>query len=467
MPGPMLDFGPDVTVEQDDELTKRIDAQNRENEAKRNKIKQDYEKRLFVSSRREQAKSYANELFRDGKYKEAAAAYERMLPMAEEAGDEDLKVAIRSNLCAVRLKEWRWKDALQEVDNVLALRPNHAKALYRQAQAYRGLNEMDLALQSIAASRAATAESNKAALSELDNLENNIRKQLERWAKEDKERKAAQERKDRRLRELAKKQKHKMDVRREGKGVPLPPAECGEEADPSEEAAAAAASGTALPSASAAEARRTGNWAGWWYDEISKQLTDEDNRMMLHDEDGWVEVTAVPETKAEIFAKVCTNHDGTRSLYYEVNMILNCMVAQFRAPQNDPGCLGFHIEIAVKLDHTKPVDEWHVAADYCKASDYQPATRIRRMMETYVRPNFVPYMREQIQSLVDVLVKKCTGKAAFKMITDARAEKKRQKAKEKAEKAEEQARMAERMQMALDAADKDMLEGNVPPVGVS
>ena len=61
-----------------------------------------------------------------------------------------------------------------------------------------------------------------------------------------------------------------------------------------------------------------------------------------------MEVVEVPETKAEVFAQVRTAANGSRALHYEIDCILHCVVAQFRAPSSDPGALSFHIEIALK-----------------------------------------------------------------------------------------------------------------------
>ena len=86
----------------------------------------------------------------------------------------------------------------------------------------------------------------------------------------------------------------------------------------------------------------------------------------------------MPETKAEVYAQVRPNADGTRSLYYELNVVLNCMVAQFRAPASDPGAMGFHIEIVCKnIDNTTRPEDWVIYADYCKPSNYRPGPQPR------------------------------------------------------------------------------------------
>lgn len=447
----MLDFGPDVTVEQDEEMMKKCDEQNARAQAQRDEEKRKFEDKIFIGSRTEQAKQYANSLFKEGKMKDAGAAYERLLPLITD--DDDMTAAVRSNLSAVRIREWKWKEALAEVERVLKLRPGHAKALYRRAQAFRGLRELDMALEVIEESRKNTDEGNKPALTELDNLKNSIIKEKERNKREEKERKEARERKDRRLKELAKKNAHKMDVRRDANGIKLPPAEEGEEAT-----GAVHLDHNGMPSASASVARASGNWAGWWFNEITKIFTDEDARMMLYDEDGWIETTEVPETKAEVYAQVRVNEDGTRTLTYETSLNLNCMVAQFRGPEGE-GATSVHLQVLVRnVDNATTPEQWSIVADYGRPSNYQPSERIKKLMETYVKPKFVPFVREQIQAIVRTLVCKCTGKAAFKMITDERAEAKAKKAAERKEQEANQAQMAERMKKALDMADKEFEE---------
>ena len=49
-----------------------------------------------------------------------------------------------------------------------------------------------------------------------------------------------------------------------------------------------------------------------------------------------------------------------------------------------------------------------LTASYCKPDDYRPAPRIAKMMETYVKPLFLPYLREQVDQVLDTLLEKAS-----------------------------------------------------------
>ena len=115
--------------------------------AERERVQREFEDKLFVPARAEEARKYANELFKGGKLNEAADAYERLLKMGSAFVD---RATLLSNLAAVRVKQWRWRDALVICDHALeadgtANPAAHVKAYYRMAQAHRGLKELDQA----------------------------------------------------------------------------------------------------------------------------------------------------------------------------------------------------------------------------------------------------------------------------------------------------------------------------------
>ena len=401
-----LDFGEDLKVEGVDQ----IDAQARKADAAKKAAVRDFEDKVFVRGRQEEAKKYANSLFTTGKISEAGKAYERLLPMLEDGSD--MHIAVLSNLAAVKVHEWRWKEALDVSGGVLDRRPTHAKAHYRQAQAYRGLRDFEKALAALAKSREATDAGSKAAIAEIDKLESGLKRDVRKKEDEEAEKAAANARKDRRLRELADKNRKKLEANREGAGIALPPSTTGTGGD------AAAAAPSATPTGRSQQPSRfmaerggsvSGNWSPWLQRELTRRLTAEKTRYMLYDEDGWMEVVEVPETKAEVFAQVRTAANGSRALHYEIDCILHCVVAQFRAPSSDPGALSFHIEIALKdVDNATPKDKWVLTASYCKPDDYRPAPRIAKMMETYVKPLFLPYLREQVDQVLDTLLEKAS-----------------------------------------------------------
>jgi tetratricopeptide (TPR) repeat protein len=165
----------------DDPVSQQVKAQNERSRAERAKIQEEFEAKLFVPERIDEARGYANSLFKADKLVEAVAAYERILPLC--VGDEarQKKVVIYSNIAAVRVKQWRWKDALGLCSIVLETDPSHPKALYRRAQALRGLRDPHGSLQAINEARKLARkddEGKPCGHVELDALEKHVQKDI-------------------------------------------------------------------------------------------------------------------------------------------------------------------------------------------------------------------------------------------------------------------------------------------------
>ena len=118
------------------------------------------------------AKAAANALFAQGKVERAATMYVHALECAaaelvgedgreiEEVvdtsgGEPPLRAVINCNLAACRLRQRRWRDALDACDAACELYPTYTKALFRRAQARRALKEYDAACDDAALARAA------------------------------------------------------------------------------------------------------------------------------------------------------------------------------------------------------------------------------------------------------------------------------------------------------------------------
>ena len=336
--------------------------------AERDRVLADFEAKLFVRGRVDEARKHANELFQQEKLTDAASAYTRILPLCER---EDQRLVLRSNLAAVRLKQWRWRDALTECDAILAIEPTHQKALYRKAQAYRGLRETETALATVATAKQLATEDGKGT-ADLDALERNLRADVRRAEEAKAEAKAKEQRLARRQEEFRKQEAQKQ---------------------------AASASGVALsgrgPSDGAGCAR---NWSEWFRGDVVRCLTDDKARMMVRDWDGWVSVQQVPLDKLEASARIVTSADGTRELFYDLRLTLLCQCAQMRGTWDDPGCLAFTSEVLLDgIDNATRPEDWHAEAT---VQSGQETGRVKKMMEANVRPEHLPHVKGLLEECI-------------------------------------------------------------------
>ena len=118
-----------------------IKAQQERSMAERTKIVKDFETKLFVPERAAEARKYANELFQQEKFEEAAEAYMRVLKLVPASQPAE-RAKVYGNMAAVRIKQWRRKDAIEMCSQVLQLEPENAKALYRKGQALQALGRL-------------------------------------------------------------------------------------------------------------------------------------------------------------------------------------------------------------------------------------------------------------------------------------------------------------------------------------
>ncbi|XP_051163085.1 peptidyl-prolyl cis-trans isomerase D isoform X2 [Leptopilina boulardi] len=85
------------------------------------------------------------------KYKKALRYYDWMmnfkdLPDELDESFKNQKVILLLNLCAVKLKQRKFKETLLLCNKVLAIDETNSKALFRRSQAYLGLNEYQMCL---------------------------------------------------------------------------------------------------------------------------------------------------------------------------------------------------------------------------------------------------------------------------------------------------------------------------------
>ena len=351
-----LDMGPDIEVQEGDEIDDRIEKQAAA--ARKNRIDavNEFEENLFVRERADEARQYANSLFKCEKYTEAHSAYCRLLDFCD---DETSKVPLLANIAAVLLKQWRWKEALDMCEDVLKLEPAHPKAMYRKAQAHRGLRQPQAALAVIATAREVGSGSG-----ELDTLEKHLKADIRRVEESQAEQRAKEERLRRRAREMAEKEAREQ---------------------------AASERGIELPAGSADEAGFARSWTDWFRRELLGKLQEEEARMVIMEEDGWLHVTSIPHDKMQVSADMKTDAAGGRALFYSLGMTLVCQCVQMRGTWDDRGAMSFPVEVRVEhVDNVTPPDAWVVDA---KLPDGQGGYHAEEKRSRRVRVMFGQFVR--------------------------------------------------------------------------
>mmetsp|Transcript_17130 Transcript_17130/g.28690 ORF Transcript_17130/g.28690 Transcript_17130/m.28690 type:complete len:418 (+) Transcript_17130:10-1263(+) len=374
-----------VVERERDEVDEMVEAQQAKAQAERSRIMKDFEDKLYVKERAEEARKYANSLFKSDKLSEAAAAYERCLTLCSNS-DSASRVVLLANMAAVHLKQWRWRDALQICDEVLKIEPAHPKALYRKAQAYRGLRNTDEALTAIAQARSVMKEAGKdVGCAELDTLEKHVRKDIAKTEAAAAEARGVELRKARRLEQAYAKQaamiarQHKEETR---------------------------------------AAKGRGDWSEMLVSDIVKRLGSDESRMLIQEEDGWVHVTEVPDKKLEVDAQTIEKEDGSCSLTYELSLSLICNCVQMRGTWDDPGLITFKLGIEIYgVSHNSNPETWGAHAFLLQPNDDR--SRVKKMMETYVRPRYLSHVKGLVNDSINNLKAKVLAEVEFDIIASA------------------------------------------------
>ena len=393
-----------------------IKAQQDRSFAERDRIKRDFEEKLFVPERAADARKYANELFQQEKFEEAADAYLRVLKLLPAGSDNVAERAtVFNNLAAVRIRQWRWRDALEMCAEVHKRDPENAKASYRKAQAYRGLKEFRNALTVIDEACEARKKVGLRPDFELDKLRGFVEKDLKKVEDIEREKKEAELRAARRAENTKEKREERAAAERAKAEERRAAAKAAAAAAPSlDELAAAAIAGgpesttTAgstdapvdAPAQGTSKARspaESHDLSGWFRRELPKHLQRERGRMMIMEEDGWVDVTELPASQLELDAAIVTSaKDGSHSLYYDLSYTAICRVAQFRHVE---GCFQFEVLCKVaNVDNTteSTPEDWTVDVKLLNPG-LRGVSRVERMMREYVYPRYVPHVREEVK----------------------------------------------------------------------
>lgn len=365
-----------------------IKAQREKALAEREKLKQAFETKLFATARSEDARKYANDLFKEGKLAEAAAAYERILRLEPPLPPPD-RAKLHANVAAVRVKQWRWPEALAACDAVLAIEPQHPKAIFRQAQAHRGLRNFEAALEAIARAKELTGGLGTA---ELNELEKHVRKDIAKVEAAAAEKAAALARAAQRERaKHAKEEAKAAEVAR--RAAARKAAADGNDSCP-----------RPLPAGPASEGGASRDLSSWLRSDLLTFLTRDEGRLIFMEEDGWCSIREIlPRGQLQAEAAILTASDGKRSLFYDISVTALCQVAQFRHRE---GAIGFDAAVTVSnVDSMTSVDEWMADARLWNSGSYPAKSRTGHMMDTYVKPRYLPHIKAEIEECLSRLHK--------------------------------------------------------------
>ena len=394
---------------------------NAKAEAERAAMIADFEGKLFVPERAAEAKKYAGELYKKDRFDDAVSAYQRLLKFASDSPGESAD--LYTNIAAVRVKQWRWKEAIGACEVALAFQLGHAKAHYRKAQAHRGLKEFDVALTEVVKAREARKKANKSISSELMDLEKFIRRDLAKAEAEADEKRQAEARAAKR----AEMTPEKVAARKEAERIANEERKAGlrqkaaEGRDGAGAVACAVGAGDGsgevlttspggvdaaiersedglllLPMGDKAEAGKSRDLTAWLRTDLLQHLKRKDARMMIYEEDGQIEVNKIPANDFDVDASVETSKRGERNLYFDVNLVAICRCTHFRHAE---GALQFDFTCKVaNVDNTteaKP-DQWVIDIELFDRGQ-KGLSRVDRLIAEFILPRYTPFLRGEVQ----------------------------------------------------------------------
>jgi len=102
---------------------------------------------LHFASQAEELRLSGDELFAQGKLREALSTYEHALTLTPAKGSD--RALLHANRAACFLKEHKVSDAIREGSSALEAEPNYERALVRRARAFEMAGKLDLACQDL------------------------------------------------------------------------------------------------------------------------------------------------------------------------------------------------------------------------------------------------------------------------------------------------------------------------------
>ena len=392
------------------------------------------ERALFVADRTADARKYANELFKSGKLDEAGYAYKKLLRLCSAAAD---KLALQTNVAAVRLKQERWKDARKACDAALAIDAAHIKAYYRKAQAMRGLGEFEEGLEVIAK---AVVVLNGKLNKELEELHQGIKKDIEdkeeaykRKVYEKSRKKYIKRMTERYEEERAKaikdgridpvKEEEEMERRRIERMIAKEDPESLEREARKQDLRQAARDEAMTPKLKP-NSKATLRWpqlpaapepegeigdrdmTAWFRARLIQRLINPDARGMIHEHMGYGEVRDLPEDALKVSAAIVAGPDGKRGLYYDVSLTALVLCAFYAVSD---GCFQFLVKIKLyNVDNTTECDEdaWVLEASIVEEKKNKDDERLPGFYE-HIEENYLEHFKTIIREAIFGLRNKC------------------------------------------------------------
>ena len=398
-----------------------VQAQRQSSSAARERIKKEFEDQLFVLQRSVEARTHANELFQQERFADAVVAYRRILSFLPESSVHE-RTIIHNNLAAARLKQWRWKEAIMECEQVLHIQPQNCKALYRLAQAHRGLKEFKKAVEFVAKALAVHKTAGQPRDVNLEKLHQFLQHDLKKEKQASREKEEAELRalhraasSRRKVTERKRREIGQLDVQRAGAAqatqnsrpldaktlehvTSLP------SLDESVSATLARGSAPAAVGISMSKKSNTHDLSTWWKRDLPLFLKRDDagaqsfGRMMIYEQDGWIDVIELLEDELDLAAAIVTSaKDSKHSLYFDLRFTAVCRVAQLGV---SGGCSQFEILCKCSnVDNTTEANPHQWTVDVAlRSSGLQRMPSVSHMMQQYVLPRYVPHMRDEINA---------------------------------------------------------------------
>uniref|UniRef100_A0A7S2MW93 Uncharacterized protein n=1 Tax=Haptolina brevifila TaxID=156173 RepID=A0A7S2MW93_9EUKA len=164
---------------------------------------------------------------------------------------------------------------------------------------------------------------------------------------------------------------------------------------------AAEARGVAVGIAPAG-AEGTRSWTSHLRADLVDRLMDDQARMMIMEEDGWVQVREVPPDALELNARLDRAADGACTLFYDVTATLHCKCTQMRGTWSDPGAMSFDVVVKLsKVDNATSSEDWIAEAEM--GDEVFATPRVQKMMNEYVRPRYLPHVKGLLEASIERL----------------------------------------------------------------
>ncbi len=111
-------------------------------------VAEDFAEKLRIDERNDWQR--ASELYKRGELADTADLFSQLLTRAADGAE---RADCHAAIAAVRLKQHRWREALESCTKALSLEPRHGKALFRKAQAHHALSDPQAASAALAKAR--------------------------------------------------------------------------------------------------------------------------------------------------------------------------------------------------------------------------------------------------------------------------------------------------------------------------